>query len=127
MEKASNKFNEQATAIIDKHFRLLQEELTKSFCEHFPHKDHCSQVFESLWENWNLEEIPDLGEKVISIFNGECPKEELNLWDYDLLEHIIEISNTYGLKIPKEIVNGLPEQLVLLVKHKLMQIGRAHV
>ena len=121
MEKASKKFNEQATAIIDKHFRLMQEELARSFCEHFPHKENCSQVFESLWENWNLEEIPELGEKVISLFNGDCSKEELHLWDYDILEHIIELSNTYGLKMPKEIINGLPEQLILLVKYKLMQ------
>jgi len=55
---------------------------------------------------------------------AECDADDFHNWDYDHLSTIIELSNSFGFKIPRNLVNGLPEQLIILVDHsKLGQPG----
>lgn len=121
MNDKTNGFHDKAMAVIEKHSISLKEELGKIFKEIFAYKDKAAEVFEAVWENWGIEEAPEIGSKIISVFNKTCDKEELKLWDYDLLEFIIELSTKYRLKLPKAIINGLPEQIILLIDSDLLE------
>jgi len=121
MNNKSELFDDAALSILDKHSILIKKELSESFCANFEPQKDCGKIFECLWENWSMDEIPDLGSKIISVFNGTINQGDLRLWDYDVLEFIIDLSNTFKLALPKAVINGLPEQLILLVNSDLIR------
>ncbi|MFP4179847.1 MAG: hypothetical protein ACLFMZ_04775 [Spirochaetaceae bacterium] len=61
------------------------------------------------------EELPEVLAEIILTVTAECGRDDFHSWNYDHLEHIIELSNEFNFSIPKNLLNGLPEQLIILV------------
>ena len=53
--------------------------------------------------------------EIVKTVTAGCTEDEFHNWDYDHLEFIIDMSNDHGFTIPRNFLNGLPEQLIILV------------
>lgn len=88
------------------------------FKELLPSELDAETIFNRTVEKFAEEEaIEVLAEIVITVTAG-CERNDFHSWNYDHLEYIIELSNEFGFSIPKNLLNGLPEQLIILVDSK---------
>lgn len=81
-------------------------------------------LFAALAGEYDGEELADVCAETVLTFTAGCSADDFHNWDYDHLSSIIELSNKFGFSIPQNLVNGLPEQLIILVdSNKLGQPG----
>ena len=65
-----------------------------------------------------LEEAAEVCAELVATLTASCTEDDFHNWDYDHIEFIIDLSNRYRFTIPRNLLNGLPEQLILLVDAK---------
>jgi hypothetical protein len=111
--------------LLDKFEKIQAEEkddntLLRRFAEIFekecPADIPGSEAVELAAKRFSLEEIPEILSEVILTVTANCSRDDFHNWDYVHLEYIIDLSNKYDFKIPKNFLNGLPEQLILTVQ-----------
>ncbi len=90
-------------------------DLKDTFIEDLPEDFDGESIFQDIMDFSGGEELAELCAEFVLTVNGDCDLDEFHNWNYDHLEFIIGLSNTYGFDIPKNLLNGLPEQLILLV------------
>lgn len=83
--------------------------------------DHIGQIFADAADEFAGEELVTVCSEIVETIKAECDADDFHGWDYDHLEFIIDLSNRYGFTIPRNLLNGLPEQLIILVNAK--QLG----
>jgi len=100
------------------------EALKQEFLQRLPAGMQGAGMFADTLEKFPEEELPDVCAELLATLTASCTEDDFHNWDYDHLEFIIELSNRYGFVIPRNLLNGLPEQLILLVdKRKLSKPG----
>jgi len=100
------------------------EALKQKFLEKLPSGVQGAGMFADALEKFPEEELPDVCGELLATLTASCTEDDFHNWDYDHLEFIIELSNRYGFVIPRNLLNGLPEQIILLVdKSKLSEPG----
>lgn len=72
-------------------------------------------IFDRTSGRFNKDELPEILAEIVLTVSAECDRDDFHSWNYDHLEHIIELSNEFNFSIPKNLLNGLPEQLIILV------------
>ena len=111
--------------LMDKFEKIQAEEtdensLLRRFAEIFekecPAQIPGSEAVDLAAKQFSAEEIPEVLSEVILTVTANCSRDDFHNWDYDHLEYIIDLSNKYDFNIPKNFLNGLPEQLILLVQ-----------
>ena len=103
---------------LDQKDDLNENALKDLFLERMSSIPEASQIFDDAAEEFVGEELVEVASEIVETFQGECGADEFHSWNYDHLEFIIELSNKYKLIIPRNLINGLPEQLILLVSAK---------
>jgi hypothetical protein len=103
---------------LDQKDDLNENALKDLFIERMTSIPEASQLFEDAAEAFAGEELVEVTSEIVETFQGECGADDFHSWNYDHLEFIIDLSNKYNLVIPKNLLNGLPEQLILLVNAK---------
>ena len=89
---------------------LFQAELTG--------EKHVPEMFADTADEFSGEELVTVCSEIVATIKAECNADDFHNWDYDHLEFIIDLSNRYGFTIPRNLLNGLPEQLIILVDAK---------
>jgi hypothetical protein len=72
-------------------------------------------IYRDMEAEFEGEELETVAEELIQTVTAGCTADDFHNWDYDHLEFIIDMSNDHGFEIPRNLLNGLPEQLILLV------------
>lgn len=75
-------------------------------------------MFADALEEFDREELAEVCGEIVQTIKAECSADDFHNWNYDHLEFIIDLSNRYGFTIPRNLLNGLPEQLIILVDAK---------
>lgn len=115
--------------IVEKYVTLVDGDggeaaLGAAFANDAPDGIDGEALFATLRDAYEGEELGEVAAETILTLKAECDADDFHNWDYDHLSTIIELSNSFGFKIPRNLVNGLPEQLIILVDHsKLGQPG----
>lgn len=91
------------------------DRLKSTFLEDLPEGYDGEAIFRDAVEEFEAEELGEVCAKIILTLTASCEQDEFHNWDYDHLSFIIELSNNYDLAIPKNLLNGLPEQLIIMV------------
>lgn len=113
---------EPFTSLADKGENFDEEVLRSAFIEEL--KDELSgaekagAVFEDTRDSFEGLELLELSSEIVRTIKAECDADDFHNWDYDHLEFIIELSNRHNFTIPRNLLNGLPEQLIILVDAK---------
>ncbi len=94
------------------------EKMKGAFVLDVPRDIEGGPLFDALTEEYDGEELAEVAAETVLTLKAECSADDFHNWDYDHLTSIIELSNRFGFKLPKNVVNGLPEQLIILVDHK---------
>ncbi|MDA3948735.1 MAG: hypothetical protein PF508_05860 [Spirochaeta sp.] len=81
--------------------------------------DHAggADIFTALAKEYEGEELAEIAAELVLALTAGCSADDFHNWNYDHLSTIIELSNRFGYRIPRNLVNGLPEQLIILVDH----------
>ena len=93
---------------IDRLMELFQKEV--------PSENRSRELVTETYENFAPGEAAEVLSELALTLTAGCRDDEFHNWNYDHLEFIIDLSNRYKFIIPKNFLNGLPEQLILLVK-----------
>lgn len=115
--------------IIDEYKKTMDADegetaVRKAFTRDVPIGIKGGELYDALAGEYEGEELAEVAAETILTLTAGCSADDFHNWDYDHLSTIIEMSNKFGFKIPKNLVNGLPEQLIILVDHdKLGQPG----
>ncbi len=91
------------------------ESLRLAFERDLPDTENRIDIFSDLLSSVEGEELAELAAELVQTINAECSADDFHNWDYDHLELIIDLSNRHGFTIPRNLLNGLPEQLIILV------------
>ena len=94
------------------------ESLRLAFERDLPDTKNSNDIFADLQERVSEDELSDIAAEVVQTINASCSADDFHDWDYDHLETIIDLSNQHGFIIPRNLLNGLPEQLIILVDAK---------
>lgn len=98
--------------------------LKEAFIVQLKDQPHAYKIFEDVFEEFEGTEGVEVCSEIVKTLNAECTADDFHNWDYDHLEYIIDLSNKYQLTIPRNLINGLPEQLILLInKNNLTEPG----
>ena len=89
--------------------------LRSAFLSELQGEKSAEKVFDAAGEEFEGEELVQVCSEIVRTIKAECSADDFHNWDYDHLEFIIELSSRYGFTIPRNLLNGLPEQLILLV------------
>lgn len=99
---------------------LDESGLRTAFVQDLAGAQFAEKVFDDARSAFDDGELPEVCEEVVLTVHAECGADDFHNWNYDHLEFIIDCSNRYGFTIPRNLLNGLPEQLIILVdKNKL--------
>lgn len=93
---------------------LNPEEIRKELAERIAGHDG-GAMFDAAAVKFTGEELSEVCRELVETVTASCDADDFHNWSYDHLEFIIELSNIYGFTIPRNLLNGLPEQLILLV------------
>lgn len=105
-----------ATGKTDDAIKIFSEALGPSF--------DAAGLFNEANDRFVGQELALVLAEVVAAINAACDADEFHNWDYDHLEFIIELFNRRKLTIPRNLLNGLPEQLIILVnKERLADAG----
>lgn len=91
------------------------DRLKSTFMEDLPDEYEGEALFNEALEQFEAEELGEVCAEIILTVTASCEQDDFHNWDYDHLSFIIELSNTHDFTIPKNLLNGLPEQLIILV------------
>lgn len=80
-----------------------------------PPEIEAKSIYNRTLEKFTEEEATEVLAEIILTVTATCDRDDFHSWNYDHLEYIIELSNEFGFSIPKNLLNGLPEQLIILV------------
>jgi hypothetical protein len=94
------------------------ESLKLAFERDLPDTKNSNEIFADLREQAEDDDLADLSAELVQTINAGCSADDFHTWDYDHLESIIDVSNKHGFTIPRNLLNGLPEQLIILVDAK---------
>lgn len=94
------------------------DSLKAAFLEKLPAGSKGDAMFADALGEFDEDEISEVCAEVVATLTAECTEDDFHNWNYDHLEFIIDLSNRYGFTIPRNLLNGLPEQLILLVDAK---------
>ena len=72
-------------------------------------------IYADMVAEFEGDELAQVADEIIKTLTAGCSEDEFHNWNYDHLEFIIDMSNEHGFIIPRNLLNGLPEQLILLV------------
>jgi hypothetical protein len=72
-------------------------------------------IFNKTLDKFEEDEAIEVLAEIAITVTAECDRDDFHSWNYDHLEYIIELSNEVGFLIPENLINGLPEQLIILV------------
>lgn len=89
-----------------------------AFVAELPQDVDGGAVFDDIAEAFSGEELAQVAAETVAMITASCTADDFHNWDYDHLEFLIELSNRRSLTIPRNLLNGLPEQLILLVKRE---------
>ncbi|MFW6250570.1 MAG: hypothetical protein ACOC47_05635, partial [Alkalispirochaetaceae bacterium] len=92
-----------------------EADLKAEFLSRLAGVESAEKLFDATSEAFEGEELVQVCGEIVSTINAECDADDFHNWDYDHLEFIIDLSNRYGFTIPRNLLNGLPEQLIILV------------
>jgi hypothetical protein len=105
---------------IDARGELDESGLRTAFTGDLSGAQFAENVFDDARNAFDDQELLQVCEEVVLTVNAQCGADDFHNWNYDHLEFIIECSNRHGFTIPRNLLNGLPEQLIILVdKNKL--------
>mgnify|MGYP006309180513 CR=1 FL=1 len=91
------------------------DRLKSTFLEDLPDDFDGEAIFTDAAEQFEAEELGEICAQLILTFTASCEQDDFHNWDYDHLAFIIDMSNKYDFPLPKNLLNGLPEQLIILV------------
>ncbi len=91
------------------------ETVKESFIELLPENLPAEKIFEACTDAFFGEELAEVCAETALTIRADCRRDDFHNWDYDHLEFIIGLSNQFGFSIPRNLLNGLPEQLIILV------------
>lgn len=98
--------------------------LKNSFLAELEQTTEAEQIFSDVQNTFEGEELLEVCSEIARTINAECTADDFHNWNYDHLEFIIELSNRYNFVVPRNLLNGLPEQLIILVdSNKLGEPG----
>ncbi|MFP4375367.1 MAG: hypothetical protein ACLFPO_13630 [Spirochaetaceae bacterium] len=84
----------------------------------FAKDDAPQDIFADALEQYEGDELAEVCGEIVQTIKAECSADDFHNWNYDHLEFIIDLSNRYGFTIPRNLLNGLPEQLIIMVDAK---------
>jgi hypothetical protein len=99
--------------LVDDIARNLDE---KKVAELLPEEYDAEAIFNRTMDSFPEEEAPEVLAEVALTIHAECERDDFHSWNYDHLEFIIELSKEFDFSIPRNLLNGLPEQLIILVE-----------
>jgi hypothetical protein len=91
------------------------DRLKSTFLEDLPNDYEGEALFNEALEQFEAEELGEVCAEIVLTVTASCERDDFHNWDYDHLAFIIELSNSHDFNIPKNLLNGLPEQLIILV------------
>jgi len=91
------------------------EDLKIEFLSELPGDIDGDPLFLEMEGRYEAEELAEIAAELVLTIDAECESDDFHNWDYEHLEFIIGLSNTYDFEIPRNLLNGLPEQLLLLI------------
>jgi len=94
------------------------ESLRLAFERDIPDTKNSNEIFANLQEQAEDDDLADLAAELVRTITASCSADDFHTWDYEHLESIITLSKKYGFIIPRNLLNGLPEQLIILVDAK---------
>ena len=115
MAKIDSTIIEQLRSIITSGVYDATHKCREAFLEVMPEKLPADKIFAEAADKFSDEELAEVCGEVALTVNASCSRDDFHNWNYDHLEFIIELSNRYDFDIPKNFLNGLPEQLIILV------------
>ncbi len=89
--------------------------LRSRFLEDLPEGHDGDAIFSEAAGQFEAEELGEVCAEIILTLTASCERDDFHNWDYDHLTFIIELSNKIGFHLPQNLLNGLPEQLIILV------------
>ncbi len=106
--------------LVSANGELNEEALRSAFIaelegDHFAKDNAPEEIFADALEAYEGSELAEVCGEIVQTINAECTADDFHNWNYDHLEFIIELSNKYGFTIPRNLLNGLPEQLIIMV------------
>ncbi len=98
--------------------------LRKAFLSELSEHKEAEALFEEAVDAYEGEELVEIAGEIVRTIKADCTADDFHNWNYDHLEFIIDLSNRHGFIIPRNLLNGLPEQLIILVdSDKLSEPG----
>lgn len=112
-------------SIIDDWKTLVEEKgedaLKAAFIDVLPNDLSREEIFAECKNSFAGEELAEICAEVALTIRADCSSDEFKTWNYDHLEFIIQLSNKFVIQIPMNLLNGLPEQLIILVDKDKLQ------
>jgi hypothetical protein len=115
MAKIDSTIIQQLQSIMTSGVSDKLQKCKDAFREVMPENLPADTIFDEAAEKFADEELAEIcGEIALTVHAG-CTRDDFHNWNYDHLEFIIDLSNRHNFDIPKNFLNGLPEQLIILV------------
>lgn len=92
------------------------DKLASVFAEECPADLPAAEIVKEANKRFELSEVPEILSELLLTITASCSDDDFHNWNYDHLELIIDLSNRFNFDIPRNLLNGLPEQLILTVK-----------
>jgi hypothetical protein len=97
-----------------------EQALEQAFVKELSSFDQANTLFQAAADQFFGQELVEVCSELVQTIKVKCNADDFHQWNYDHLEFIIDQSNALGFQIPRNFLNGLPEQLIILVdKNKL--------
>lgn len=117
-EKTTRRYNAMITEMDG------LNKLRGTFAADLPDQQRGAEMFDLLADEYAGEELAEIAAETVVTLSAESSFDDFHNWDYDHLSSIIQLSNRFDLMLPRNLVNGLPEQLIILVNHNRLNDGR---
>ena len=115
MAKIDSTIIQQLQSIITSGVSDSVRKCKEAFQEVMPENLPSDKIFDEASDKFADEELAEVCGEIALTVNAGCTRDDFHNWNYDHLEFIIGLSNRYDFDIPKNFLNGLPEQLIILV------------
>ena len=97
-----------------------EQALEQAFVKELSDFDQATTLFHAAADQFFGQELVEICSELVQTIHVTCNADDFHQWNYDHMEFIIDQSNALGFQIPRNFLNGLPEQLIILVdKNKL--------
>lgn len=120
MSTKRTQFRDEANRLVAAHGEDARDQIAALFTAAFPVTEHAGTVFDELWDSCEVTDLPQIAEQTLALFARETQPDEPARWDYDAVEFMIELAKRHRLPLPKAVLEGLPEQTILLVDKTLL-------